>query len=123
LILATDCSIHLLSDSILGAVRRFDCGMDDLNDFLVNKALDYQHQLLEIIKLWFADQDNKTGCLFLVTDAINDSEGFYSKNGFDYLHSSEEKEREYFGIKPGEPMNTRFMFFDLLPHAELLRNA
>lgn len=58
--------------------------------------------ILDIIKFLFIT-NNRTGCRFLVVDALNDDRvlKFYLKNGFDYLIHDENE-------------STRLMFFDLL---------
>ena len=38
----------------------------------------------------------------------------YERNGFNYLFSTEEQEREFRGIKPERPLNSRLMYFDLI---------
>lgn len=62
----------------------------------------YQHshvgtELLDFIKAWFLEPNNKTGCRYLIVDAYNDKRpiSFYKKNGFEYIFNSEEQEREY----------------------------
>jgi GNAT superfamily N-acetyltransferase len=59
-------------------------------------------QILDYLKAWFTLR-NKTGCRFLVVDAYNTPKaiGFYEKNLFSFLTSSDEKEK------------TRIMYFDL----------
>ena len=54
-------------------------------------------QVIEFLKDWFSDDENKTGCRFLVVDAYNNEKTlhFYSKNGFKFLHNSAEEERYY----------------------------
>ena len=49
--------------------------------------VDFRHQgigseLLDFIKSWFIDEENKTGCRFLIVDAYNCMVplGFYQKN-------------------------------------------
>lgn len=83
----------------------------------------YQHggerigsYLLDFIKFWFTEPDNKTGCRYLVVDAYNTEIPltFYQKNGFKQLFSTEEQEKEYRNIKTSEPLSTRLMFFDLI---------
>ena len=66
-------------------------------------------QVLDLIKMWFT-KGNKTGCRFIIVDAINKPEtlGFYEKNGFEFLDVSS-------GIKNDD---TRLMFFDLLTFKE-----
>lgn len=62
--------------------------------------------------------DNKSGCRFVIVDAINAPEviSFYQKNGFQSLFTSEEQEFLYTGGKKGQQikMATRLMYFDLL---------
>ena len=72
------------------------------------------------IKAWFVDPLNKTGCRFLLVDSYNKENNlsFYQYNGFNYLFSTEEQEREFRGIKPERPLNSRLMYFDLI---ELVR--
>ncbi len=59
--------------------------------------------LLNYIKYWFTN-DNKTGCRFIVVDAMNVAEtvSFYEKNEFKFLSSKDSDEK------------TRLMFFDLM---------
>lgn len=72
-------------------------------------------QIVNFIKLWFLDDDNKTGCRFLVVDAYNkpDVLSFYERNGFKYLYASEEDERKATQVDSGT-IHTRLMFLDLL---------
>lgn len=72
--------------------------------------------LLDFIKFWFTEPNNKTGCRYLVVDAYN-TEGpltFYKKNGFNFLFSTEEQEKKYRNIASSYPLETRLMFFDLI---------
>lgn len=59
-------------------------------------------ELLDFIKGWFVF-GNKTGCRFIIVDALNKPSviGFYRKNGFDFLRDEDESEK------------TRLMYFDL----------
>lgn len=63
-------------------------------------------ELLDYIKVWFT-HGNKTGCRFIIVDAYNKPRiiNFYSRNGFDFLTSGDEKEI------------TRLMYFDLITFA------
>ena len=72
--------------------------------------------VLSFIKAWFVDPLNKTGCRFLLVDSYNKERNlaFYEHNGFNYLFSTEEQEREFRGIKPERPLNSRLMYFDLI---------
>lgn len=88
-------------------------------------SMDFQGQhvgsdVLSFIKAWFVDPLNKTGCRFLLVDSYNKERNlaFYERNGFSYLFSTEEQEREFRGVKPDRPLNSRLMYFDLI---ELVR--
>ena len=76
--------------------------------------------IISFIKAWFVDPLNKTGCRFLLVDSYNKENNlsFYQRNGFIYLFSTEEQEREFRGIKPERPLNSRLMYYDLI---ELVR--
>lgn len=69
-------------------------------------------QLMDFIKAWFIDRSNKTGCRFIVVDAYNESGplGYYERNNFVYLFSSEEQEKEF----KTAALKTRLMYFDLI---------
>lgn len=72
--------------------------------------------IISFIKAWFVDPLNKTGCRFLLVDSYNKENNltFYQRNGFNYLFSTVEQEREFRGIKPERPLNSRLMYFDLI---------
>jgi GNAT superfamily N-acetyltransferase len=81
----------------------------------IGKGMNIGSQIIDFIKDWFRSDDNKTGCRFIVVDAYNNEKTlhFYEKNGFKTLYKSEQEECDFFGIKLGEPLETRFMFYDL----------
>jgi GNAT superfamily N-acetyltransferase len=72
--------------------------------------------LMEFIKSWFIDSNNKTGCRFLVVDSYNKERPirYYQKNGFKFIFKDQEEEKIYSGIITDEPLNTRLMSFDLI---------
>ena len=84
-------------------------------------------EVLDFIKEWFADESNKSGCRFVIVDAVNtpDVLSFYQRNGFRFLFSTElqedlytdppkdEEERHERSQSPRH-LNTRIMYFDLL---------
>lgn len=79
-------------------------------------------QIINYIKIWFIDDENKTGCRFLVVDAYNKPSvlKFYERNKFKYLYADEETERQEQHIpEDAEKIYTRHMFLDLL-HTEIL---
>lgn len=75
-------------------------------------------EILDFIKGWFFSSTNKTGCRFVIVDAVNNPSiiSFYQKNGFKMLFSSEQQEtiytlgKQYVTIK----LDTRLMYYDLL---------
>ena len=75
-------------------------------------------ETLDFIKGWFLSTNNKTGCRFVIVDAVNEQYviSFYQKNGFQPLFSSEEQEFAYTIGKKDIPvkLDTRLMYFDLL---------
>lgn len=73
-------------------------------------------ELMDFIKSWFIDAGNKTGCRFLIVDAYNEEKplGYYQKNGFTFLFSTESQEAEYTGFGKDTRLRTRLMFFDLI---------
>ena len=79
------------------------------------KGLNIGSQILDFLKGWFRSFENKTGCRFIVVDAYNNEKTlrFYEKNGFKPLYKTEQEERGFLELSPNEPLETRFMFFDL----------
>lgn len=79
-------------------------------------------ELLDFIKSWFIDPLNKTGCRYVIVDAVNHPKVFeyYQRNGFKFLFSSDKEEWTFLhneGLEPTtpvEPMKTRLMYFDLI---------
>ena len=79
-------------------------------------------ELLDFIKSWFIDPLNKTGCRYVIVDAVNHPKVFeyYQRNGFKFLFSSDEEEWTFLHNKgleaatPIERMKTRLMYFDLI---------
>lgn len=83
---------------------------------------EYHHKhigsdVLEFIKYWFIDPNNKTGCRFITVDAYNEPKTitFYENNGFKTVFSTDQQEKEYRHIKENIILKTRLMYFDLLP--------
>jgi GNAT superfamily N-acetyltransferase len=73
-------------------------------------------ELMDFIKSWFIDIGNKTGCRFIVVDAYNESTPlkYYTKNGFDFIFSSDEQEKEANNYAVDYPLSTKLMYFDLI---------
>lgn len=72
-------------------------------------------EVMDFIKSWFVDEENKTGCRFLIVDAYNNKAplGFYQKNDFLFLFSSEQQEAENLGNDASKALHTRLMYYDL----------
>ena len=73
-------------------------------------------ELMDFIKFWFIDSENKTGCRFVVVDSYNEEIplSYYRRNCFQFLLSSEEQEKEYMGFTENYKLKTRLMYFDLI---------
>lgn len=73
-------------------------------------------QIMDFVKRWFRSADNKTGCRFLLVDAVNNDHAirYYERNGFKPLFPKEENEKEFYGIPDDECLRTRMYYFDLL---------
>jgi len=73
-------------------------------------------ELMDFIKAWFIEPNNKTGCRFLVVDSYNEPKpiGYYERNGFEMIFGSEDQEKEYLKLDPEKKLKTRLMQFDLI---------
>lgn len=78
------------------------------------KRMGIGDELMNFIKSWFIDPNNKTGCRFIVVDSYNEQVplNYYNKNGFKTLFASEEQEKEY--TQQDSELKTRLMYFDLI---------
>lgn len=73
-------------------------------------------QIMDFIKEWFTTADNKTGCRFVLVDAVNSPRPlrYYERNGFAPLFRRIEDEKDYYSIERDEELKTRMYYFDLL---------
>lgn len=74
-------------------------------------------EVLSFIKSWFIDPLNKTGCRYIIVDAVNNDKviGFYQRNGFKFIFDKIEDEIEYMKLDMDpEYKRTRLMYFDLI---------
>lgn len=73
---------------------------------------------MEFIKKWFLSADNKTGCRFILVDAVNDSHtlAYYERNGFHPLFPRVSDEKAFYNIGEAEELRTRMYYFDLLTY-------
>lgn len=90
-----------------------------LGRFGVAKELQSQHigsEVLNFVKFWFVEATNKAGCRFVIVEAYNSPEtiSFYCRNGFKTVFSTDEQERAYRHLKPGNALTTRLMYYDLI---------
>ena len=77
----------------------------------------YGSEILDYVKNWFSEPENKTGCRFVIVDALNSPRvlKFYSENKFRFLFSTDTQELAYEKVNANqEKPNTRLMYFDLL---------
>ena len=77
-------------------------------------------EVIEMLKWWFVEPNNKTGCRYIAVDAYNDKTilNFYCKrNGFKPLFFSDEQEAV--SSNKSLPLNTRYLYFDLIDIASL----
>ncbi len=53
--------------------------------------------VLNFVKFWFVEPNNKTGCRFVIVDAYNNPStlAFYQRNGFKTVFSTDEQEKDY----------------------------
>lgn len=79
------------------------------------KGMNIGSQIIDYVKDWFRSSDNKTGCRFIVVDAYNNNRTlhFYERNGFKTLYKTEQEERDFLKLDANDPLETRFMFYDL----------
>ena len=76
--------------------------------------------VMTFIKTWFRSDENKTGCRFIIVDAVNSPDvlHYYQRNGFKFLYGSDENEAKALGINVKmlgkNPLRTRLMYYDLI---------
>lgn len=81
------------------------------------KHLHIGNELVDFIKSWFIHPLNKTGCRYLIVDAVNHPKvlDFYTQNGFNFIFPSIEDEISYMNLDlEPEYKRTRLMYFDLI---------
>ena len=72
--------------------------------------------LIRFIQFIAINDGNWASCRYLTVDAYNNEATlkFYLTNGFTYLFSTEQQEKEYIGMPKDEDLKTRQMYFDLI---------
>ena len=123
--LLTNCDLSLLTREVIESCHPFTLGRLAVAEEFGGKGIG--SAVLRFIKMWFLDEDNKTGCRFAIVDAKNEPEvlRFYEKNNFVSLFPHEIDEDLYTKppkddaerterIEHPRKLRTRLMFCDLL---------
>lgn len=86
-----------------------------VNRLFQGQGLNVGSQLMDVLKYWFVDENNKAACRYIIVDAYNiePTIHFYTKNGFKPLYKTEEAEKMAFGISEDEALESRICFYDL----------
>ena len=73
-------------------------------------------ELMTFLKAWLLEKENRTACRFLTVDAYNNEKTlkYYENNGFKYLFSTEQQEKQYIRMLEYNQLKTILMYFDLL---------
>lgn len=73
-------------------------------------------QIMDFLKAWFKSYDNKTGCRFILVDAVNNQHAvrYYERNGFRPLFPRVDDEKEFYSIPESQELRTRMYYFDLI---------
>lgn len=85
---ANDIKIIKLEASNLNLAKTFDCGIKDLNDFLVDDTLTQQNEAINITYLWISNKTSELlGYITICTDSIHlwgEKKQEMKKIGIDY---------------------------------------
>lgn len=86
-----------------------------VNKSFQGHGLNVGTQLMNVLKYWFVDENNKAACRYMLVDAYNTESTihYYIKNGFKPLYKTEQSEKSAFCISDEEALKSRVMFFDL----------
>ncbi len=86
-----------------------------VNTNFQGKGLNIGTQLMDALKYWFVDENNKAACRYMLVDAYNSESTlhYYLKNEFKPLYKTEQGEKDAFGISAEETLKSRILFFDL----------
>jgi ribosomal protein S18 acetylase RimI-like enzyme len=73
-------------------------------------------ELIRLISSMATEDSNLSACRYLTVDAYNNEAAlkFYETNGFGYLFSTEQQEKEYIGMSGDKDLKTRLMYSDLI---------
>jgi len=89
--------VRMTPDSIIGS---FDCGDDDLNDFISNDARPYQEELLSVTYLFEDEQRNVAAFFSVANDSLRDDD-FEKWNNLSRKLPNRKRRREYPAVKIG----------------------
>ena len=103
----SNCSLYRVTTK--EELDSFSCGDEDLDDFFHQEACLYDGQLLGKTYFFATERSGKDEIVCAFTLA-NDS----IKNGFKFLYSTEELEKEANHIPEDEHLESRMMYLDLL---------
>ncbi len=86
-----------------------------VNKSFQGHGLNVGTQLMNALKYWFVNENNKAACRYMLVDAYNtvSTIHYYVKNGFKPLYKTEQSEKSAFGIREDETLRSRVLFFDL----------
>lgn len=86
-----------------------------VNKSFQGHGLNVGSQLMDVLKYWFVDENNKAACRYILVDAYNTESTihYYIKNGFRPLYKTETSEKNAFGIPETDGLKSRILFFDL----------
>ena len=86
-----------------------------VNKSFQGQGLNVGTQLMNALKYWFVDENNKAACRYMLVDAYNieSTIHYYIKNGFKPLYKTEQSEKDAFGISEADLLKSRVLFFDL----------
>jgi hypothetical protein len=101
-------------------LSNFDCGDEDLNDFLISDALNYQAELLAVTYL-LTDKNNRTVAFFsLSNDSLKDQD-FEKWNSLSRKIPNRKRRKDYPAVKivrlevdislKGQKIGTELVFF------------
>lgn len=73
-------------------------------------------QIMDFVKDWFVAYDNKTGCRFILVDAVNNPHtlSYYERNGFKPLFRRIQDEKDFYHIDEQNELKTRMYYYDLI---------
>lgn len=86
-----------------------------VNMLFQGRGFNVGSRLMDVLKYWFVDENNKAACRYVLVDAYNTESTlhYYIKNGFKYLYRTEQGEKLAFGMSDDDMLRSRILYFDL----------